>query len=80
MVEFSEGKFFLCRELFLTKKLCEPNGVQHPILRPQSVPYVHQHFRILHLQKRILFKTDIFRSVTYVTDFLFKIIYITDIT
>ena len=35
------------------KKLCEPNGTPHPILRPRSVPYVHQPSRILYLQKSI---------------------------
>ena len=37
--------------VIFNKKLCEPNGTQRPILRLRSVPYVHQQYRILHLQK-----------------------------
>ena len=36
--------------VIFNKKLCEPNGMQYPILRPRSVPYVHQQSRILYLQ------------------------------
>ena len=39
--------------VIFNKKLCEPNGMQHPILWPRSVPYVHQQYRILYLQKSI---------------------------
>ena len=51
---FRRKIYSLPRVIFNTK-LCEPNGVQHPILRPRSVPYVHQQYRILYLQKSIRF-------------------------